>query len=179
MNSSCWFWNTIVSKTYNWLKFFFPPFFSAAFVLSHLPLLGEGEKKKKTENKLCVRSRFQRVTHQNICCYLLWKVPFWDCMARAAICSGLRFGTPGYSANLSPGTAVCRGKGWQGRCWLWRKGTFTAGAATLARLSGDHWDEKRFLVAKVAPEHLLRFTDMLGVKTEEDQDRSVLFISSI
>lgn len=23
MNSSCWFWNTIVSKTFNWLRFFF------------------------------------------------------------------------------------------------------------------------------------------------------------
>ena len=26
-------------------------------------------------------------------------------MARAAICSGLRFGTPGFSANLPPGAA--------------------------------------------------------------------------
>lgn len=46
MNSSCWFWNTIVSKTFNWLRFFLSPFFSAAFVLSHLPLLGEGKKRK-------------------------------------------------------------------------------------------------------------------------------------
>lgn len=46
MNSSCWFWNTIVSKIFNWLRFFLSPFFSAAFVLSHLPLLGEEKKRK-------------------------------------------------------------------------------------------------------------------------------------
>lgn len=72
---------------------FFPPsFFSAALVPSHLPLLEERgkKKKKKTRKKPCVRSGFQRITHQNICCYLLLEVPFCSGRAGAAICSGLR-----------------------------------------------------------------------------------------
>lgn len=76
-------------------------------------------------------------------------------MATAAICSGLRFGTPGFSANLLPGAALLaegRGAGDRAGC----RGTAPSQLDLQSWSSGDHQGGRILQLVKVTPEHFFQ-----------------------